>query len=172
MPIKADVKIKQGQGGSRGPRRVTVLFKLTHMPPISTQCHVVKTVLYSPPSNKAQRQDREGSYVAIFLKHKSCSQPVQGRYPVFLTHGLDSLEAAPLGLVSCFSKWLLNHTWLPAFAHLNTGCASRERCLCVQLFNPRVQLRVGTPCSHSGIHSFLTCDIQCHPFFSPPANIT
>lgn len=143
------------------------------MPPISAQGPAVKTVLYSPPSNKAQRQDREGSYVAIFLKHKSRSQPVQGRHPVFLTHGLDSLEAAPLRLASCLSKWLLNHTCLPACAHPSTGCASRERRVCVQLLNPRVQLRVGTPCSHSGIHPFLTGDIQCQLFFfSSPSNIT
>lgn len=99
------------------------------------------------------------------LKHKSSYQSVQGQHPVFLTHGSDSLEAAPIGLVSCFSKWLLNHTWSPAFTHPNIGCANKDRCLCVQLLNLRVQLRVGPTCSHSGIHSFPNCDIRFHSFF-------
>jgi hypothetical protein len=36
------------------------------MPPIFKYCRAVKAILYSPPSNNTQRQQGEGSYVAIF----------------------------------------------------------------------------------------------------------
>lgn len=82
------------------------------------------------------------------LKHQSCHQPVQGQYPVFLKHGSDSPEAAPIGLGLCFSKWFLNYMWSLAFTYPNTGCASGG-CLCVQSLNQHVQLHVSaaSPCS-------------------------
>lgn len=96
------------------------------------------------------------------LKHKSCYQSIQGQHPVFLTHGSDSLGAAPIGLVPCCTEWLLSHTWSPAFTHPNTGCASRDRCLCAQLLNQHVQLRVCSPGSRSETHCFPNQDIQFH----------
>ena len=64
------------------------------------------------------------------LKHKSCYQSIQGQHPVFLTHGSDSLGAAPIGPVPCFTEWLLNHTWSPAFTHPNRLCKQRSLFVC------------------------------------------
>lgn len=93
------------------------------------------------------------------LKHKSCKPPVQRQHPVFLTHGSDSVEAAPICLVSCFSKWLLYATWSPAFTHPNIGCASKDRCVCVQLLNRHVPLHAGIPLLLPRIHFFPHLDI-------------
>ena len=143
------------------PEGATCYLTLCHLSPHSA---VLKNSPLFSSFKQSTKVTQGRKLCCNILKHKSRSQPVQGQYPVFLAHGPDSLEAASIGLVSSFSKWLLNHTWLPAFTHPNTGCASRNRCLCVQLLNQRVPLPVGTPCSPSGIHSFPNCDIQPHPF--------
>lgn len=88
--IKSGVKVMQGQGAPQWPRKTNRLFKLTPCHPLFTHCCAVKVALYSPSSNNAQRQHREGSYVATFWNINLASR--QSRDSILFSLHMDQIQ--------------------------------------------------------------------------------
>lgn len=100
---KADVWMKQGQGGPWWPEEGPVCSlsssRATH-PYILPCCKSTPFFSFFKQCTKASK---ERKLCCNILKYKSCYQPVQRQHPVFLTHGSDSLDAAPIKACVLFS---------------------------------------------------------------------
>lgn len=140
MPIKADVKIKQARGGSQGPRRVTVLFKLT-------LCH--------PSLHRALRW-KQSFILLLQTKHKGkTGKEVMLQY--FWNINLAPSQSRDGILFSSHTGWI--HWRL----HL---CASRPVCLSGFWITPaylhvHIQARVVQAESAVCVYSYSTHVCNC-----------